>query len=323
MENDAASGSILKKGWFKITGRFRLTRQARENIYGYLFVSPWIISLLVFTAYPTMASFYFSMTKYNVLNPPKWVGVTNFTTMFTNDPLYWPSVSNTIYYVLISVPLGVAFGLFLALLLNQNLKGIGFYRTAFYLPGLVPAVASTLLWMVLLNPRFGLVNELLSLLYIPKLGWLSSPTWSKPALILMSLWGTTGGTMLIFLAALKEIPQSLIEAAMMDGANSWHRFWVITIPMISTTIFFNLVMGIIGSFQVFASAYVASGTGGTAGPLNSILMYMLYLYRNAFRYFNMGYASAMALVMFIVLVLVTLALVRSSSAWVHYENANR
>jgi multiple sugar transport system permease protein len=150
-----------------------------------------------------------------------------------------------------------------------------------------------------------------------------SPEWSKPALVLMSLWGSTGGTMLIFLAALKEIPQSLIEAAMMDGANAWQRFWIVTVPMISTTIFFNLVMGIIGSFQVFASAYVAAGTGTGAGPLNSILMYMLYLYRNAFRYFNMGYASAMALVLFLVLVLLTLLLVRSSTAWVHYENANR
>ncbi|MBI4928722.1 MAG: sugar ABC transporter permease [Anaerolineae bacterium] len=299
----------------------RLSRQARDNLTGYLFVLPWILSLLVFTAYPMIASIYFSMTRYNVLNPPQWIGLANFNEMFRVDPLYWTSVSNTAYYVFFAVPLGLAFGLVLALLLNQNVKGIGFFRTVFYLPGLVPAVASTLLWMLLLNPQLGLVNQLLGVLGIGKLGWLGSPTWSKPGLILMSLWGGTGGTMLIFLAGLKEIPQSLIEAAMMDGANAWQRFWVITIPMISTTIFFNLVMGIIGSFQVFASAYVAAGNG--AGPLNTLLMYMLLLYRNAFRYFNMGYAAAMALVLFVVLVILTLVMVRFSRNWVHFEDANR
>jgi multiple sugar transport system permease protein len=304
----------------KTTG-LRLSRQARENLNGYLFVLPWIISLLVFTAYPTVASFFFSMTRYNVLNPPQWVGLRNFNEMFFVDPLYWTSVANTTYYVFFSVPLGLIFGLILALLLNQNVKGIGFFRTAFYLPGLVPAVASALLWMLLLNPQLGMINQFLGLFGIDKLGWLGSATWSKPGLILMSIWGGTGGTMLIFLAGLKEIPASLIEAAMMDGANAWQRFWVITIPMISTTIFFNLVMGIIGSFQVFASAYVVAGNG--AGQLNSLLMYMLLLYRNAFRYFNMGYASAMAMALFIVLVFLTLLLVRSSRRWVHYEEANR
>jgi multiple sugar transport system permease protein len=298
-----------------------LSRQGRENLTGYLFVSPWILSLIVFTAYPMIASIYFSMTRYNVLNPPQWIGLANFHEMFFVDPLYWTSVWNTFFYVIISVPLGVAFGLFLALLLNQNVKGIGFYRTAFYLPGLVPAVAATMLWMLLLNPQMGLINNFLGLFGIEKLGWLGSATWSKPGLILMSIWGGTGATMLIFLAALKEVPQSLVEAAMMDGANAWQRFWVVTLPMISTAIFFNLVMGIIGSFQVFASAYVAAGNG--AGPLNSLLMYMLLLYRNAFRYFNMGYASAMALTLFIVLVILTLWLVRSSRSWVHYEDANR
>jgi multiple sugar transport system permease protein len=306
----------------KFIPNIRLGRRARENINGYLFVAPWIIALLVFTAYPMIASFYFSMTEYNIISPPKWIGLQNFNTMFNTDPLFWKSVGNTTYYVLLSVPLGLAVGLVLALLLNQKIKGIGFYRTAFYLPGLVPAVASTLLWMVLLDPALGLVNQGLGLFGIEKLGWLRSAAWSKPALIIMALWGGSGGSMLIFLAALKEIPQSLMEAAEMDGANVWQRFINVTIPMISPTIFFNLVMGIIGSFQVFASAFVSS-SGSTAGPLNSVLMYMLLLYRNAFRYFNMGYASAMALVMFIVLVLITLALIRSSNAWVYYEAGGR
>jgi multiple sugar transport system permease protein len=299
-----------------------LKKRTRDNIAGYLFVSPWIFSLLVFTLYPMIASFYFAMTEYNIISPPKFIGLRNFETMFMGDPLYWKSVGNTAYYVFLSVPLGLLFGLILALLLNQKIKGIGFYRTAFYLPGLVPAVASTLLWIVLLDPRLGLINTFLDIFGIEKIGWLRSATWSKPALILMALWGGSGGTMLIFLAALKEIPQSLMEAAMMDGANVWQRFTNVTIPMISPTIFFNLVMSIIGSFQVFASAFIA-GTGSTAGPLNTLLMYMLLLYRNAFRYFNMGYASAMALVLFLVLVLLTLLLIRSSSAWVYYETGGR
>ena len=302
---------------------FRLSRRLRQDLKGYLFISPWLIGILVFLAYPTVASFFFSMTNYTILNPPKWVGLENFQVMFTKDPLYWKSVWNTIYYVVISVPLGLIIGLLLALLLNQQIKGIGFYRTAFYLPGLMPAVAGVLLWMVLLDPRLGLVNEALHSLGLPRLGWIQSSAWSKAGLILMSTWAGTGGTMLIFLAALKEIPQSLIEAAMIDGANTWQRFWNVTIPLISPTIFFNLIMSIIGSFQVFGTALIASGSANTAGPLNSLLMYMLHLYRNAFRYFNMGYASAMSLVMFIVLILITLLTIRSSRYWVYYEAAGR
>lgn len=298
-----------------------LKRRTQESIVGYLFVSPWIISILVFIAYPMVASFYFSLTDYNVLNPPTWVGLQNFNIMFNKDPLYWKSVLNTLYYVAFEVPLGLLVGLTLGILLNQQIGGIGIYRTIYYLPGLVPAVAATLLWMVLLDPQRGLVNEFLGLFGIAKLGWLRSAAWSKPALILMALWGGSGGAMIIFLAALKEIPQSLHEAAMIDGATSVQRFWNVTIPMISPTILFNLIMGIIGSFQVFASAFVAGGTG--AGALNSMLMYMLHLYRYAFRYFNMGYASAMALALFVVLIIITLLLIRSSSQWVYYETLGR
>ncbi len=303
--------------------RPRLSKQVREDLKGYLFVSPWILSLLVFTAYPMIASFYFAMTDYTILNPPKWVGLNNFQVMFTTDPLYWRSVWNTVYYTIFSVPLGLIVGLLLAMLLNQRARGIGIYRTCYYLPGLMPAVASTLLWMVLLDPRLGLVNSVLSRFGLPRLGWLRSAAWSKPALILMSLWGGSGGTMLIFLAGLKEIPKALLEAAMIDGANAWQRFWRVTLPLLTPTIFFNLIMGIIGSFQVFASAFIAGGGGNSAGPLNSLLVYMLHLYRYAFRYFNMGYASAMALAMFVVLVLMTLALIRSSGSWVYYEAAGR
>ena len=317
--------SWVKNPWASGNPRLRLSKRVRNDLKGYLFVSPWIISLLVFTAYPMIASFYFAMTDYTILNPPRWVGLNNFQVMFTTDSLYWKSVWNTVYYTLLSVPLGLTVGLLLAMLLNQRARGIGIYRTLYYLPGLMPAVASTLLWMVLLDPRLGLVNAVITSFGLPRLGWLRSAAWSKPALILMSLWGGSGVSMLIFLAGLKEIPQSLLEAAMIDGANAWQRFWRVTLPLLTPTIFFNLIMGIIGSFQVFASAFIAGGAGGgnTAGPLNSILMYMLHLYRYAFRYFSMGYASAMALAMFVALVLLTLALMRSSNYWVYYEAAGR
>lgn len=305
------------------TSRFHMTRRRREYLTGYLFVSPWIFSLVVFTAYPTIASFFFAMTDYNILKPPEFVGLKNFQIMFFEDPLFWTSVKNTIYYALISVPSSLLLGLILAMLLNQKLSGIGIYRTVFYLPSLVPAVAATLLGLVILDPRLGLVNEFLSNFGIAPIGWFRSAAWSKPALILISLWLGTGATMLIFLAALKEVPQSLMDAAMIDGANAYQRFRNVTLPLISPTILFNLILGIIGSFQVFGTAFVATGSANSAGPLNSLLMYMILLYRNAFRYFNMGYASAMALVMFLVLVLLTLLTIRSSSQWVYYETGGR
>jgi multiple sugar transport system permease protein len=303
-------------------------RQIQENVKGYLFVLPWIISLVIFTVYPMVASFYFSMTNYTILNPPQWVGLHNFEVMLTQDPLYWKSVYNSAYYATFAVPLQLIVALVLALLLNQKVRGIGFYRTAYYLPALMPTVASTLLWMFLLDPRFGLVNAGLRLLGLPRLGWLRSAAWSKPGLILMSVWTGSGWRMLIFLAALKEIPQSLYESAMIDGANSWQRFRFVTIPLLTPAIFFNLVMGIIDSFQVFTSAFVAAGVSdsasmGTAGPLNSLLVYMLLLYRYGFRYFEMGYASAMALVLFIALLVITAVLVKSSGRWVYYEKDGR
>jgi multiple sugar transport system permease protein len=306
--------------------RIYLRRRVKDNVTAYLFVLPWIISLLVFTAYPMFASFYFAMTKYDVLNPPQWVGLNNFEVMFTTDPLYWKSVYNTLFYTFLSVPLGLIVALLLAMLLNNSSRGIGFYRTAYYLPALMPGVATTLLWFVILDPQAGLMNAGLELLGLPALGWLRSATWSKPALILISIWSTSGAAMIIFLAGLKEIPASLMEAAIIDGAKPWQRFFYVTLPLLTPTIFFNLIISVITSFQVFALAFVAISAGrttNTAGPLDSLLMYMIHLYRNAFRYFNMGYASAMALVMFMVLIVITLALIRSSSYWVYYEGGGR
>lgn len=308
------------------------TRILSQNLKGYAFISPWLIGLFVFTAYPMLASFYFCFTKYTVLKPPVWLGLGNFRNLFTNDPLVLKSVGNTLYYSLISVPLGLAFSLFLALLLNQGVRGIGIYRTIYYLPTIMPPVAAALLWMLLLDPGRGLVNAGLRAIDISHPpGWFRDPYWSKPALIIMSLWGAGGG-MLIFLAGLKDIPKVLYEAAEIDGASAWHRLWKITLPLLSPAIFFNLLMGIIGSFGVFTSAFIAggsssgggSGPGGTAGgPLDSMLMYMLLLYRYAFRYFEMGYASAMAVVMFVAILVLTLILLKTSGRWVYYETAGR
>jgi multiple sugar transport system permease protein len=295
-----------------------------------LFVLPWVIGVIVFRAYPIIASFYFSFTKYNILKTPVWIGLDNYVTLFTVEPLLRTTVINTVYYAFISVPLGLALALVLAMLMNQKLSGIGFYRTVYYMPSLVPPVAGTLLWLLILNPGNGLMNSLLEAIGLPRLGWFTSPTWSKPALILMSLWGI-GGAALIFLGGLKEIPISYYEAAEIDGANGPRRFIHITLPLLTPTIFFNLVMGIIASFQVFTTAFIAggagaggSGAGGTSGgPLNSMLMYMVLLFRYAFRYYSMGYASAMAVVLFLVILVVTLILVKTSGGWVFYEGASR
>ena len=220
-----------------------LSRQLRRDLRAYLFLSPWLIGLLAFTAYPTLASFYFSLTKYNILTPPRWVGTDNYVKLFTNDPLFWTTAWNTAYYTLISVPLGLAVALGLALLLNQRRGGIGIYRTAFYLPSLVPAVVITLVWSVMLDPRLGLINTALRAIGLPGPGWLRSAAWAKPALIMMALWSGSGAAMLIFLAGLKDIPASLLDAAMIDGANRWQRFRHVVLPLLTPTIFFNLIIG--------------------------------------------------------------------------------
>lgn len=297
----------------------KMSKKVRNNLRAYLFLAPWLTSLLVLTLYPLLTTLYYSFTEFTMLKAPRWVGLENFHVMFTKDSLYWTSVGNTVYYTLLAVPLTMLVALALAMLLNQRARGIGVYRTAFYLPVLMPAVAITLLWMLLLNPRNGLVNVGLMTVGLAPVGWLGSAAWSKPALVMMAVWSGVGNMMLIFLAGLKDIPVSLLEAATIDGANNWQRFRHVTLPLLTPVILFNLIIALIAAFQIFASAYVADN--GKGGPLNSILMYMLLLYRNAFRYFQMGYASAMAIVLFGVLVLITLLLIRSSSFWVHYESS--
>jgi multiple sugar transport system permease protein len=291
----------------------------REAIAGLLFVLPWIISLLVFTAYPVLAAIYFSFTEYNILEPPRWVGLANYQKIFTNDPAFWLSVGNTAYYSFISVPLRLALGLALALILNIQTRGIGIYRTLFYLPALVPPVVSAIIFLVLLNPN-GLVNSLLESIGLAGPRWFTNPAWSKPALILLSLW-PVGIETLIFLAGLKEVPESLLDAAAIDGAGPWQRFWNVTFPLITPVILFNLVMGVIYSFQVFDQAMVLGGTSGD--PLESTLVLMVHIYRNAFRYFAMGYASALGIVLILAILALTLVIFRSARVWVFYAAEDR
>ena len=286
--------------------------------WGYVFILPWLIGFLLFTAGPMLASLYLSFCKYD-LHTLTWVGARNYEVLLRQDPLFWKSLTNTALYVLFSVPLGLTGSLAIALLLNQKVKGLAFFRTAFYLPSLVPAVASALVWQWIFHPDAGLLNYGLSMLGVKGPQWLQDPKTALPSLILMSLWGIGGSRMVIFLAGLQGISDELYEAASLDGAKGWAAFRHITLPMLSPTLFFNLVLGIIGSFQVFTSAYVMTN----GGPNNATLMYVLYLYNNAFRYFKLGKASAMAWILFVILLIFTLVQFRSASKWVYYEGGEK
>ncbi|WP_324715829.1 sugar ABC transporter permease [Carboxydochorda subterranea] len=299
-------------------------RRRGELWWGLGFISPWLVGFLAFTLVPVVSSLYYSFTDYNLMNPPRWVGAANFSTLFA-DPTFYESMKNTVYMVLVGLPVHLLWALVLAFLLARPLKGIAFFRALYYLPTVVPIVASTLLWRWIFNPNYGILNTALNFLGLPEPGWLVDPAWSKPALIIMGMWGV-GGTVVIYLAALKEVPRELYEAAELDGATSWRKTTAITLPMISPVLFFTVVVNIIGYFQYFTQAYVFSATGyggqlAVGGPRNSTMFYALYLYLNAFRFFKMGLASAMAWILFLILLVATLVLLRTSSRWVHYGGA--
>jgi multiple sugar transport system permease protein len=287
----------------------------RRVIQGLLFVSPWLIGFLVFTAYPVVASLYYSLTDYRVLRPPHWVGLSNYTTLLTGDEYFWRYAVYNTAYMFLELPASVALGVGLALLLNQKVRGMGFYRTLFYLPSVVPTVAASMLWLWVLNPQYGLANVMLQRFHLSPLGWLTDPRWSKPSFILMDLWGAGGG-MVIYLAALQGVPEQLYEAALLDGAGAWRRFWHVTLPMISPVVFFNVILGVIGTFQYFTQTYIMT----QGGPELSTTFYALYLFQNAFEYFRMGYACAMAWVLFLITLGATLVVFRSSARWVYYES---
>jgi multiple sugar transport system permease protein len=295
-----------------------MTRTDRRNLRnGLLFALPYILGFLAFILYPLVASIYYSMCQYNVIKPPVWIGLENFRVLFTEDPLFWKSLYNTLFFTFFSVPLGLAFSIGLALLLNQKVRAMSVYRTLFFLPTIVPIVASAVLWLWVLNPESGLLNGMLrQFAGIDGPGWIADEQWAKPSLILMSLW-SVGAAMVIFLAGLAEVPQSLYEVADIDGAGRWAKFRHVTLPMLTQTILFNLVMGLIGAFQYFTQVYVM--TGGKGGPVDSTMFYALYLYRNSFHYLRMGYASAMAWLLFVVILSATVTVLVSSKRWVHYH----
>jgi len=297
-------------------------------------MSPWIVGFCVFFGYPLVMSVYLSFTHYDLLSSPKWIGWANYHYLFTQDPQVGPAVRNTLWLILIMVPLQVLFAFGVAGMITRAKAGVGFFRTVFYLPTLAPPVAATLGFTYILNPATGPVNSLLSALGIEGPLWFESPTWAKPSLTLLSLWGI-GNTMIIFLAALLDVPRHLYESADLDGAGGWQKLRWVTLPTISPVLLFALVIGVIDALQYFTQAYVASGiVGGGAGnaadpanrlgyPEGSTMFFGLLLDQQGFRFFNMGYASAMAIVLLVVAFLFTAAIIRNSRRWVHYAGAGR
>ena len=286
----------------------------RSILEGYACISPWLFGFLTLTLGPFIASFAMSFTKWPILASPTFIGLHNYERLLFIDKRFGISLYNTAYYTFFSVPLGLVLAFFIAILLNQKVRGMPLYRTLFYVPSVTSGVATAILWAGLFDARFGLINLALSAIGIKGPLWFGSRMWAKPALIFMSLW-YVGGAVVVFLAGLQGIPQHLYEAAEVDGAGAWARLRHVTVPMMTPTVFFNLVMGIIGSFQVFTTAYVMTN----GGPADSTLFVILYLYRNAFTYFQMGYASAMAWIFFFVVLIFTAIQLATSRRWVYYE----
>ncbi len=295
----------------------RVKQSTREALVAYLFISPWLIGLVVFWAGPMLASLYFSFTKYTLIKAPVWLGIGNFTRLLT-DPLVGISMQVTGTYTLLAVPIGTVAALLIAILLNQKVRGMRIFRTIFYLPSLISGVAVAIVFAWLFNNRFGLINYLLSTIGIKGPNWLGDSDVVLWSLIVMSLWGVGNGAV-IFLAGLQGVPQALYEAAELDGAGPLGRFWHVTLPLISPVTLFSIITGVIGTFQTFAVSYILTG----GGPANATLFYMLYLYRNAFSWFEMGYASALAWVLFLIILFFTLILLRMSSLWVYYEGIGK
>lgn len=288
-------------------------RERREAMHAYVFMSPVIIGLLVFTLGPIIVSLFLSFSNYNLLNDPKWIGVDNYVKMY-GERLFWQSLRVSAIYSIVSVPLGMTIALFLALLLNRTMRGIYTLRAIYYLPTVISGVGVAMLWRWIFNGQYGVINTLLRNVGVKGPNWLLDENYALIALIITSVWGV-GGTMLIFLAGLQGIPVEINEAAEIDGAGKWGQFRYITLPMISHVTFFNLVLGIIGALQVFTDAYVITN----GGPNNATLFIAVYLYRHAFQFLNFGYAAALAWVLFIIVMILTLLVFRSSPLWVFYE----
>lgn len=291
-------------------------RKTRETIYGYIFILPWLIGILAFTLGPMIFSFITSFADYNMLKID-FIGIGNYTKMFTKDQLFWKSLGNTAIYSLLNIPLVTAGGVVVAVILNKSIFGLRTFRTIYYLPSIMVGVGTYFLWMLLLDPANGMVNTILGFIGIKGPAWLTDPNWTKPAIILMHLWGL-GGQMLLYLARLQSIPQDYYEAASLDGANGFKKFTQITVPLLSPIIFYNLTIGIIGAFQVFQEGYIFSGDG-TGKPAGSLLFYNLHLWNQAFKNYKTGYANAMCWFLFALVMLMTVFNQKFSKKWVYYE----
>jgi multiple sugar transport system permease protein len=290
-----------------------MNAERRNFAKGLSFLSPWLVGFLVFALVPAALLFYFSLTKFDLLQTPKFIGLRNYTDLL-HDNLFWKATGNTIYYTSMALPAGLLVSLGLALLLNTEIPGRAIWRTIIFMPSLVPVVASAMVWMWLLNPRLGLINGILDLLHIPRLPWLSDPRWAMPTLALMSLWGV-GNAVVIYLAGLQDVPHELYEAAELDGASVLGRVWHVTVPMLSPVIFFNLIIALIGSLQVFEIPYIMTN----GGPVHATYFYTMYLYDNAFVYLHMGYAAAMAWMMLLFVLAMTGLAFFVSRRFVHYQ----
>jgi multiple sugar transport system permease protein len=286
----------------------------REEIEGWLLISPWLIGICIFLVVPMILSIYVSFTKYDYVSPPEFIGLDNYVRALTADPKFWISLKITFLFTLMSLPLNFLLSFGVALLLNFRGAGLKIFRTIFYLPSILPPVAVSILWLWIFNPKYGMLNQIIGWFGIKGPGWLFDPKWALFALVVMSMWGFGQG-MIVYLAGLQNINTEYYDAAKVDGAGPFRIFTKITIPLMSPVIFFNIVMGIIGSFQVFAQAFIMTG----GGPVNSTLFYMLYLYQNSFKFYKAGYASALGWLLFVIIAFFSLLVVRSSSAWVYYE----
>ncbi len=289
-------------------------RERSPTLVALLFAAPWLIGFSVFLLYPLLASLYYSFCDYSVLKDPVWIGGANYQGLWS-DELFWTTLVNTATYAALALPLGLIVAVSLAMLLNSKVRGLAFYRTIFFLPSLVPMVSLAVLWLWMFNSEHGLVNQTLRAIGLPAPNWLTDPNVSKLALVLMGVWGV-GNAMIIVLAGLQDVPQALYEAAELDGANGWRKTRHVTLPMISPVILFNLVMGIIGTLQIFTVPYVMFPNGA---PARSTYFYTTYLYDNAFKYHKMGYASAMGWIMFLLILVLTLLSIRLTDKHVHYE----
>jgi len=296
--------------------RSRRVQGLLRDVEGWAFISPAVLGFVIFTAGPMIASAYYSLTKYDLLSPPKYVGIENYARLFTRDKLFGVSLYNTAYFTLVAVPAQTVVALIQAFILNMKVKGVNLFRTLYYLPSVTPTVATVILWIYILNKNYGLINSLLWEFGIPPIDWLFDPGIVKLSLVLMTLW-QVGGRMVIFLAALQGVPYELYEASDLDGASWLRKQWHITLPMISPIVFFNVIMGIIGTFQVFTAAFIAT----EGGPMNATLFYVLYLYRQGWESLRMGYASALAWILFVIIMIVTGIQFLLSKSWVYYEIA--